>query len=127
MRLVVNQDPDDIFAKFAAHAKSHGFDDLQIERQGGFYPSRTNLDHPLGGAAARAVRQGFGKEPILQPCMGGSDPDYYFTHVLGIPRINVPYAPHDENNHAPNESIMVEGFFHGIKTTAALLHEVAAL
>jgi len=127
MRLVVNQDPDDIFAKFAAHAKAHGFDDLQIERQGGFYPSRTNLDHPLGGAAARAVRQGFGKEPIFQPCMGGSDPDYYFTHVLGIPRVNVPYAPHDENNHAPNESIMLEGFFSGIKTTAALLHEVAAL
>jgi acetylornithine deacetylase/succinyl-diaminopimelate desuccinylase-like protein len=127
MRLVVNQDPDDIFAKFAAHAKAHGFDDVHIERQGGFYPSRTNLDHPLGGAAARAVRQGFGKEPILQPCMGGSDPDYYFTQVLGIPRVNVPYAPHDENNHAPNESIMVEGFFNGIKTTAALLHEVAAL
>ena len=80
-----------------------------------------------GGAAARAVRQGFGKEPIPQPCMGGSDPDYYFTQVLGIPRVNVPYAPHDENNHAPNESIMVEGFFSGIKTTAALLHEVAAL
>jgi acetylornithine deacetylase/succinyl-diaminopimelate desuccinylase-like protein len=127
MRLVVNQDPDDIFTKFAAHAKAHGFDDLHIERQGGFYPSRTNLDHPLGGAAARAVRQGFGKEPIFQPCMGGSDPDYYFTQVLGIPRVNVPYAPHDENNHAPNESIMVEGFFSGIKTTAALLHEVAAL
>jgi acetylornithine deacetylase/succinyl-diaminopimelate desuccinylase-like protein len=127
MRLVVNQDPDDIFEKFVAHAKAHGFDDLRIERQGGFYPSRTPLDHPLGAAAARAVRQGFGKEPILQPCMGGSDPDYYFTRVLGIPRVNVPYAPHDENNHAPNESIMVEGFFSGIKTTAALLHEVATL
>ena len=127
MRLVVNQDPDDIFEKFVAHAKAHAFDDLQIERQGGFYPSRTPLDHPLGAAAARAVRQGFGKEPILQPCMGGSDPDYYFTRVLGIPRVNVPYAPHDENNHAPNESIMVEGFFNGIKTTAAFLHEVASL
>jgi acetylornithine deacetylase/succinyl-diaminopimelate desuccinylase-like protein len=127
MRLVVNQEPDDIFEKFVTHAKEHGFDDLQIERQGGFYPSRTPLDHPLGAAATRAVRQGFGKEPVLQPCMGGSDPDYYFTHVLGIPRVNVPYAPHDENNHAPNESIMLEGFFSGIKTTAAFLHEVATL
>ena len=80
-------------------------------------------------AARRSGRSGrdSAKEPVLQPCMGGSDPDYYFTRVLGIPRVNVPYAPHDENNHAPNESIMVEGFFSGIKTTAALLHEVAAL
>lgn len=127
MRLVVNQDPDDIFEKFVAHAKAHGFDDLKIERRGGFYPSRTSLDHPLGAAAVRAVRQGFGQEPVLQPCMGGSDPDYYFTRVLGVPRVNIPYAPHDENNHAPNESIMIEGFYAGIRTTAALLYEVAAL
>jgi acetylornithine deacetylase/succinyl-diaminopimelate desuccinylase-like protein len=127
MRLVVNQDPDDIFEKFVAHATAHGFADLKIERQGGFYPSRTPLDHPLGAAAARAVQQGFGKQAVLQPCMGGSDPDYYFTHVLGIPRVNVPYAPHDENNHAPNESIGLDGFFSGIKTTAAFLHEAAKL
>ena len=41
--------------------------------------------------------------------------------------MNVPYAPHDENNHAPNESIALEGFFNGIKTTAAFLHEAAKL
>jgi acetylornithine deacetylase/succinyl-diaminopimelate desuccinylase-like protein len=127
MRLVVDQDPDDVFRKFVAHARTHGFGDLEIEKQGGFYPSRTPLDHPLGQAAVRAVRQGFGKEPVLQPSMGGSDPDYYFTKVLGIPRVNVPYAPHDENNHAPNESIMLEGFYSGIRTTAALLYEVAEL
>ncbi len=125
MRLVVDQDPHDIFEKFVAHAKMHGFDDLEIEMLGGFHPSRTRLDHPIGRAAARAVRQGFGKEPLPQPCMGGSDPDYYFTRILGIPRINVPYAPHDENNHAPNESIKVEGFFGGIRTSAAFLFEAA--
>jgi acetylornithine deacetylase/succinyl-diaminopimelate desuccinylase-like protein len=127
MRLVVNQDPDDIFEKFKGHARAHGFEDLQIEKLGVFYPSRTPIDHLLGQAAARAVREGFGKEPILQPCMGGSDPDYYFTRVLKVPRVNVPYAPHDENNHAPNENITVEGFYNGIKTTAALLFELAKL
>jgi acetylornithine deacetylase/succinyl-diaminopimelate desuccinylase-like protein len=127
MRLVVNQDPDDIFEKFTAHAREHGFGDLGIQRLGGFYPSRTPISHPLGRAAAEAVRKGFGKEPLLLPCMGGSDPDYYFTKVLGVPRVNVPYAPHDENNHAPNENIMLEGFFRGIKTTAAFLYEAAKL
>jgi acetylornithine deacetylase/succinyl-diaminopimelate desuccinylase-like protein len=127
MRLVVNQDPDDIFQKFTAHAREQGFGDLAIERLGGFYPSRTPITHPLGRAAAEAVRKGFAKEPLLVPCMGGSDPDYYFTRVLGIPRVNVPYAPHDENNHAPNENIKVEGFLCGIKTTAAFLYEAAKL
>ena len=127
MRLVVDMDPDDIFAKFTAHAKAHGFGDLEIQRLGSFYPSRTSIDHPLGRAAAAAARQGFGKEPLVIPCMGGSDPDYYFTKVLGVPRVNVPYAPHDENNHAPNENITLEGFFGGIKTSAAFLHEAAKL
>jgi len=127
MRLVVNMDPNDIFAKFTAHAREHGFGDLEIQRLGSFYPSRTPIDHPLGRAAAAAARQGFGKEPLLIPCMGGSDPDYYFTKVLGMPRVNVPYAPHDENNHAPNENIKLEGFFCGVKTTAAFLHEAAKL
>lgn len=127
MRLVVNQDPEDIFEKFTAHAHAHGFADLTIDKLGVFYPSRTPLTHPLGQVAAAAVRQGFGKEPLLLPCMGGSDPDYFFTKVLGIPRVNVPYAPHDENNHAPNENITLEGFYCGIKTTAAFLYEAAKL
>jgi len=127
MRLVVNQDPDDIFKKFTAHAREHGFGDLTIEKLGEFYPSRTPITHPLGKAAAEAVRKGFGREPLFVPCMGGSDPDYLFTTVLGIPRVNVPYAPHDENNHAPNENIKLEGFFRGIKTTAAFLYEAAKL
>ncbi len=127
MRLVVNQDPDDIFEKFTVHARAHGFGDLRIERLGVFYPSRTPISHPLGRAAAEGVRKGFGKEPLLLPCMGGSDPDYYFTRDLGVPRVNVPYAPHDENNHAPNENIAREGFFSGIKTTAAFLYEAAKL
>ena len=127
MRLVVDQDPDDIFAKFVAHTKAQGFGDLSIERLGGFHPSRTPLDHPVCQAAARAARLGFGKEPLFRSCMGGSDPDYLFTRVLGIPRVNIPYAAHDENNHAPNENITLEGFFCGIKTSAAFLHEAAKL
>ena len=98
--LVVNQDPDDIYEKFVTHAREHGYGDLTIQKIGVFYPSRTPITHPLGQAAVAAVRQGFGKEPLLLPCMGGSDPDYYFTRILGIPRVIIPYAPHDENNHA---------------------------
>lgn len=127
MRLVVDQEPDDIFEKFVAHARAEGYGELTIRRLGGFHPSRTPLDHPVCQAAARAVRQGFGTAPLFRSCMGGSDPDYVFTRVLGMPRVNVPYAPHDENNHAPNENIGLEGFFSGIKTTAAFLHEAAAL
>ncbi len=44
-----------------------------------------------------------------------------------LDELNVPYAPHDENNHAPNENLKVEGFYSGIKTTTAFLFEAAKL
>ena len=67
MRLVVNQDPDDIFEKFVAHARAHGFDDLTIERRGGFYPSRTSLDHPLGAAPDVRGHPASGPLPEMDP------------------------------------------------------------
>ncbi len=51
---------------------------------------------------------------------------YLFTRVLGLPSIWVPYAPHEEANHSPNESITLEGFINGIRSTAAALFEIAA-
>ena len=126
MRLVVDQDPDDIFAKFVAHSKAQEYGDLAIERLGGFHPSRTLLDHPVCQAAARAARQGFGKEPLFRSCMGKR------SRLPVHPRPGHPsgehsHAAHDENNHAPNENITLEGFFCGIKTSAAFLYEAAKL
>lgn len=127
IRLVVNQDPDDIFNKLKEHAEKLGFSDLKIEKLGYFYPSRTPIDHPFAEAVIRAVRKGFNQEPIIKPCSGGSDPEYYFTKILNLPRLNVPYAPRDQNNHSPNENIRIEDFINGIKTTASLLYEISNL
>ena len=74
---------------------------------------------------ARAVAAARGVEPVILPSLGGSGPDYLFTKVLGIPSIWVPYAPWDERNHAPNESIGVEDFFAGIKTSATVFARLA--
>jgi hypothetical protein len=63
---------------------------------------------------------------VIVPNLGGSIPDYLFTRVLGLPSVWVPYAPHDEANHAPNESTSIEGFINGIKSTAAAMFEIAA-
>jgi hypothetical protein len=38
----------------------------------------------------------------------------------------VPYAPHDESNHAPNERTKVSTYLGGIRTTAHLLDALGA-
>lgn len=124
MRLVPDQDPDDVYAKVAAHVARHA-PEVEIRRLGSMRPSHTPLDHPLAAPLRRAVATGFGAEPIDIPLVGGSLPDATWTETLGLPSFVVPYANHDEANHAPNENLTLERFYAGIRTTAALVAELA--
>jgi acetylornithine deacetylase/succinyl-diaminopimelate desuccinylase-like protein len=125
VRLVMDQTPDEIEAKLRAHLHARGFSDIEIEHHGAMAPSRTPVDHPLGQAVVRAVTRAWGRAPVVLPNLGGSIPDWLFTQVLGVPSVWVPYAPHDEANHAPNESTTLEGFVNGVRSTAAALFAIA--
>lgn len=125
MRLVVNQDPQDIFRKFTAHARKNGFEDLEIKTLNFYHPSRTAVDHPMAPQFVTAIRQGFEQEPVLVPAGGGSFPGAAIRNVLGIPILSVPYGNADENNHAPNENLAIDCFKKGIRTTAALFFQLA--
>lgn len=125
MRLVVNQDPEDIYQKFLAHVHRHGFDDLEVKMHHFYYPSRTPVDHPLAPKFVAAIRQGFQQEPVLVPSGGGSFPGAAISNILKVPILSIPYGNPDENNHAPNENLAVNCFRNGIRTTAALFFQLA--
>ncbi|HEV2109270.1 MAG TPA: M20/M25/M40 family metallo-hydrolase [Thermomicrobiales bacterium] len=124
LRLVPDQDPDAVFAAVRDHVARHA-PDVEIVRLGSMRPSATPLDHPLAAAVREAVRQGFGQEPVDVPSAGGSLPDAAWTRTLGLPSFVVPYANHDEGNHGPNENLVLDRFFAGIRTTATLLATLA--
>ena len=73
-------------------------------------PSKTPLDSPFTDPIRRAIVTATGEEPLLVPAMGGSLPEYVWTKILGKPAFVVPYANHDERNHAPNENLEVARF-----------------
>ena len=89
-------------------------------------PSKTLLDSPFTEPIRRAIVTATGEAPLLVPAMGGSLPEYVWTKILGMPAFVVPYANHDERNHAPNENIEIHRFINGIKIGAALLTEVGS-
>lgn len=120
MRLISNQRVDEILDKVEAHVARHA-PEVTVVRQGGMEPSSTPLDSPFTEPLRRAILAAWGVEPLLVPPMGGSLPDYVWTKILGVPSFIVPYANHDEANHAPNENLEVERFINGIRTGAALL------
>lgn len=127
MRLVADQDPNDIYEKFVTHVENHalGMVDLDVTHLGAMRPQRTPLDHPTRKPVLRAVEKGWNADPILKPTLGGSLPTAVFADVLDLPVLTVPYANADENNHSPDENLALDCFDAGIRTTVALFDEVA--
>ncbi|MFD1037471.1 M20/M25/M40 family metallo-hydrolase [Virgibacillus byunsanensis] len=123
MRLVVDQDPDDILDKFIKHVKKHA-PDVEVISHGSMKPSRTPSDSKVVSVVKHAVENAYKKKPILQPSLGGSLPDYVWTQILGVPSVVVPYANFDEANHSPNENMGVDNFFDGIMCTCHVIREL---
>lgn len=127
MRLVADQEPDDIYEKFQAHVEVHQSDAVEVDVSylGAMAPQRTPLDHPVREPLLAAVADAWELEPILKPTLGGSLPTAVFTNELDIPCVTVPYANSDENNHSPDENLAIWCFRSGIRTTVRVLETLA--
>ena len=126
-RLVPNQDPFEIEKLLRAQvakltpptvtsevrALSHG--------HGAMVP----IDSPAMQAAVKAYTRGFGCAPVFMR-EGGSIPVVAtLSQTFDIPVLLVGYGLPDDGLHGPNERFHVQCFLRGIKTSAALLEELA--
>lgn len=127
IRLVEAQDPEDVLRKVAAHVAKHAPEVEFIAADAGMQPSKTPIASPFTAPLRRAFVAAQGVEPLLIPAGFGSLPGYVFTKILGIPAFVTPYANPDEANHAPNENLTLDCFYSGLRTGAALLHELGRL
>lgn len=125
MRLVPNQDPEEIADLFEAYAKKIVPPTIRLEltRHHGGYPSLISLDSPGLRAARVAVEKGFGQSPLL--CReGGSIPIVsIFEKELRAPVILLGFGLPDDRIHSPNEKFNLKQFQKGIHTVAHFLEE----
>jgi len=63
-------------------------------------------------------------EQTVFDCLDETDADYAFAETLGVPCVVVPYANHDESNHAPDENLALDCFCNGVRTTVRTLLSV---
>ena len=124
LRLVPDQDPADVYELIRTHVTRYA-PEVEVRHLGAMDPVAVPLDTPLSAPVRRAVARGFGTEPVDVPLVGGSLPSAVWPQVLGVPSLTVPYGNADQANHSPNENMIVERFFAGIRTSAALLAELA--
>jgi acetylornithine deacetylase/succinyl-diaminopimelate desuccinylase-like protein len=128
MRLVPDQDPEEIAALFAAHLDAIAPPTVELELVAlhGGHPWKASLDNPYVRAAARAIEAGFGRAPLYTR-EGGSIPVVAtFQRLLDLPSILFGIGLPDDNLHAPNEKLDLDNFYQGTMAAAVLYEELAA-
>ena len=126
MRLVPNQDPDDIVDKLRKHLDKRGYSDITIDGFSMEHPVRSEPGFALGRAAIEAARSTFDKPPAVAPMMIATGPMNVIAKQLGVPTVSPAgvYTP-TSDIHAPNENCRVEDYLKIIEYTVAYLDTYA--
>ncbi len=136
-RLVAGIDPHEQLRRFLDWIRSRGYDVVQEEPDratrlahprlarvtvGMGYPAvRTDMDRPSARAVVAALRRA-GETPLaLIPTMGGSVPGYLFPQLLGADFLDLPVVNADDNQHSPNENLLLDDLYDGIVSMAAAM------
>ncbi|MFP5299116.1 MAG: M20/M25/M40 family metallo-hydrolase [Actinomycetota bacterium] len=130
MRLVPNQDPDEIVEKLRAHLDKRGYGDIEIQKHSMEHPVRSPADSLVARAALQAIDGVFDKEPAVAPMMIGTGPMWPMASEerLGIPTVS-PAGVHrpDSNIHAPNENCRIDDFLKIAAYTSAYVTTFAEI
>jgi acetylornithine deacetylase/succinyl-diaminopimelate desuccinylase-like protein len=118
MRLVPNQDPDDILKKYTDYVKKFTPKGIQlnIKVHSKGPACVVNTDNPYARAAVKAMKEVFGKDTVYIRS-GGSIPIVtQFDKDLKVPSIMMGMGLPDDNLHAPNEKFHIPNFYRGIES-----------
>jgi acetylornithine deacetylase/succinyl-diaminopimelate desuccinylase-like protein len=118
MRLVPNQNPDDIYTKFTKYVESltpKGIQ-LSVKCHSKGEAIVVSTDNDFIKAATEALREVFQKETVYIRS-GGSIPIVgQFAGDLGAPTVMMGLGLPDDNIHAPNEKFHIPNFYKGIES-----------
>jgi acetylornithine deacetylase/succinyl-diaminopimelate desuccinylase-like protein len=126
MRLVPDQDPDEIERLFTEHVHRLAPEGVTVEVKShhGGWPWAADPTHPVFEAAAAALKAAFGKEPVYMR-EGGSIPIIpLFEQTFNAPVLLLGFGLPGSNLHAPNEWIDLATYHLGIETIARFYDEL---
>lgn len=126
-RLVPNQSSKNITEKLLNYFRSVAPEGVQVnatEHHGG-EPYMTPIDSKAYRAAAAAIKESFGKDPV--PVRGGGSIPIcaLFEKELGVKIVFMGFGLDDDNLHSPNEKYDLFNFYKGIDTIP-LFHQYFA-
>jgi acetylornithine deacetylase/succinyl-diaminopimelate desuccinylase-like protein len=118
MRLVPNQDPDDILKKYSDYVTKLTPKGIQISvKVHSKGPACVvNTDNKFARASVEAMHEVFGKNTVYIRSGGTIPIVTQFDKDLKIPSIMMGMGLPDDNLHAPNEKFHIPNFYRGIES-----------
>lgn len=123
MRLVPNQDPDDIHEKLLRHFRNNGFENINVQVLSKAYPSKTPVTDPVIPFIYELGVKAYGKKPVIEPLSTGTGPRYIFSSWTDMPMVALGVSNAGSNAHAPNENIYLCDYLPGVKHVALIISE----
>jgi acetylornithine deacetylase/succinyl-diaminopimelate desuccinylase-like protein len=115
IRLVPDQDPEEVFQALTAFLHERGYDDIEVRRiagEGDLTPGISDPDSAFVQAVVRALRETSGREPVVIPSSNGSGPIGSFVLApprgLGLQVAAIGTGYPDTRAHGPNENIRLD-------------------
>jgi len=127
MRLVPDQDPDDLLRKLEDYVTDLAPEGVTVACRTIHKARGVLMDpsNPFMEAAAGALEEVFGKAPVFTRC-GASIPISTIFHVnLGMPVLFMGFGLPDDGLHSPNEKMDISQFYGGIEAVKKLLGRLA--
>ncbi len=129
MRLVPNQDPEKIEKLFTEYVNKIAPKSVKVKITSlhSAKGSVTPIDTDAIKAAVKALKLGYGKEPVFMR-EGGSIPIVNtFKELLGADTILLGFGLQNENAHSPNENLNLNNFQRGILSIAYYYNELSKI
>ncbi len=130
LRLVPDQQPDEIFALVKRHIESLELPGVTVElkKLNTSNPVLVDADSPAALAALRAISSAYPGKDVSFVRTGGSIPVVsVFRERLNAPVLLVDYGLPDDGAHGPDERYTLECFRKGIEVSGYLYQELAKL
>lgn len=128
MRLVPDQDMDQIIALFEKHVHSvtpPGVT-VKITRHAASEPVIVSQTSAAIRSAKMAIEHAFGKEPVFIRSGGSIGVVLIMKKWLQVEEILlIGFADPEDGEHSPNERFRLENFYNGIKATGTLMYGLA--
>lgn len=128
MRMVPDQDPDQMYAAFEKWVADNTPAGIQtkVRKLSGGPAVIVNPEHPSIHEAAAAFKDIMNAETVFIRS-GGSVPIVGdFAHHLGIPTVMMGLGLPDDGLHSPNEKFKLDNFYLGIRTVAHFFEKYGA-